>query len=73
MELWGSLITFAVCCLVSAGAQFITLNIPQVHAGEGSESAFTTYTSKRYYFVTYFKVIILLGDFRIKVIQFLNS
>lgn len=61
MELWNSLLAFAVYCLVSTAAQFITLDIPQVHAAEGSETAFTTYTNKRYYFVTYFKVNISLA------------
>lgn len=54
LSVWLVLLTFDA---LSIAAQDISLDIPHHHVDEAKQTTFTTYTTKKYYFVTFFKVI----------------
>lgn len=56
MKLPGVSLIFAALGAVSVSGQFITLEIPHDDHNELHQPSFPSFTSKKYYFVTYFKV-----------------
>lgn len=52
------LMIFVLCCVILITAQSISLDIPQHHSSESHQSTFTTYKTKKYFFLTFFKVSI---------------
>jgi hypothetical protein len=56
MKLPGVSLILATLGAVSVTGQYITLEIPHDDHNELHQASFPTFTSKKYYFVTYFKV-----------------
>lgn len=56
MKLLAICFVFALLFVSQNSSQYISLDITQYHESDDHQSSFKTYTTKKYYFVTFFKV-----------------